>query len=140
MVIKIVAIVIGMILFISSYGYAGSSICNTNPIVKAWIKERNNYATAFVRKWASGVENKNLAPILALAWVPEAKITAECRKDIEFLKRNRLFYGNSDLQMTIDTAPGVIIEWIIKNDYLSPERQYRLKKKEVILGQNEINN
>lgn len=111
-------------LLIAAPAYAISS-CENNPVAQNWILERDRYALKIVREWMAGSSKESIAPLVGLVWANEVKLTAECRKEPDFLKRNLILYGESPFPLTVETIPSMILRWLLKDDTLSPEMNYK---------------
>jgi len=128
----IVSVMLGMV-FLTAPAY-GADSCEYNSIVQGWIVERDREALNLVRAWLSGEPKETLAPFVGLVWTSETKITALCRNETDFLDRHCMLYGNLTFPLTVDTVPPLLFERLVKDDILSPGRQYRKKGKEVRYG------
>ena len=114
----------GWLLITVPAAYAISS-CENSPVAQNWIIERDRYALKMAKEWMAGKPREALAPLIGLIWANETKTTAECRKEPDFLKRNLIFYGESPFPLTMDTIPPMILRWLLRDDSLSPELNYK---------------
>lgn len=102
--------------------------CESNTIVRSWINERDNNAMKVVKAWVSDEPKEVIASYVGLVWANETNIVAKCRKESNFLKTNLLVYGERPIPFTLETAPPLIIQHFLKDDILSPLKQYEETK------------
>ena len=121
---KAATIIILVLMLIASMGRVYAA-CWHDPVVKEWLKERDDYALQTVRAWLSSKPNKTVLNSTAQVWILETHIATHCRKDPLFLKKNLLLFKDKyPFRVTVEVVPPMLFQELSGRDILMPFNQY----------------
>lgn len=124
----IIQVLIALGMFVSIRPALAFNSCESNSIVRNWLKQRDINALKVVKAWVSDEPKEVIASYVGLIWANETNIVAKCRKESNFLRANLLVYGDRPISFTLDSATPLVIQHFLKEDLLSPLKQYEETK------------
>ncbi len=105
--------------------------CNSDLVVKRWIKERDKVEEHVVQIWAQGASPEEFASKVAVILSNEFYVGSRCRNESDFLARN-LHILNKGSNLKVETVPAMILEHLVGHQILSPWNQFpSSRRKEV---------
>ena len=102
--------------------------CYSDTVVKGWLEERDRAAEHVVQVWARGASPKEFASKVAVILSNEFFICAHCRNQKQFLE-DHIQILNGVSQPKVKNVPGMILEYLIGHDILSPWSQFPAEKR-----------
>ena len=120
---RLFIIIICLLSFTTAAMPARAGSCESDPIVKHWLKEKEEAATNVVQKWARGLAFDLIAAEIAVLISNEINLFSQCREESEYINRS-IYILNQAGNSGVEAVPAIILERIIGENLLSPRRQF----------------